>query len=114
MELASPSPVELRDVFRRLHDSETCFYIGDLSFLRSVRELASLSPALITVDGDDPAADRIPEASIAATPAGQAVLFGQADRVRDWGIDRWLGGVHLEWRNPMWRWDHMLERLVIA
>jgi hypothetical protein len=114
LELASGSPIEIEDAFRRLHDSESCFYIGDTSFLQVVRELASLSPALLTLDGDDPSADRLPRASISLTPAGQSVLFGQADRIRDWGIDRWLGGVHLEWRGPLWRWDHALERLIIA
>ena len=114
LELASGSPIEIEDAFLRLHDSESCFYLGDTSFLRVVRELASLSPALLTIDGDDPSAQHLPPASISLTPAGQSVLFGQADRVRDWGIDRWLGGVHLDWRGALWRWDHALERLIIA
>jgi hypothetical protein len=114
LELASGSPIGMEEAFLRLHDSETCFYVGDSSFLRIVRELAALSPALVTLDGDDPSAERLPPASISMTSAGQSVLLGQADRVRDWGIDRWLGGVHLEWRGPLWRWDHALERLIIA
>jgi hypothetical protein len=114
LELASGPPIEIGDAFMRLHDSESCFYVGDTSFLRIVRELASLSPPLLALDGDDPSAEGLPRASIALTPAGQTVLFGQADRVRDWGIDRWLGGVHLDWRGPLWRWDHGLERLIIA
>ena len=40
---------------------------------------------------------------VALTPAGRAVLNGKADRVRHSGIDRWLGGVHVHGRGPVWR-----------
>jgi hypothetical protein len=114
LELSSGTPMGAYDAFRRLHDSESCFYIGDTSFLAVIRELAALSPPLLTIDGDDRTASHIPPASISLTSAGQTLLFGQADRVRDWGIDRWLGGVHVEWRGPVWRWDHPLDRLIFA
>jgi hypothetical protein len=44
--------------------------------------------------------------SYALTDAGRACLAGTADRVAlSGGIDRWLGGVHLEGRAPAFRWD---------
>jgi hypothetical protein len=39
------------------------------------------------------------------TEAGWDVLAGRDDFVRLNGIDRWLGGVHLEGREAVWRWD---------
>jgi hypothetical protein len=38
------------------------------------------------------------------------VLAGEADRVDIVGLDRWLGGTHLE-RNGFWRWDPAAARV---
>jgi hypothetical protein len=46
------------------------------------------------------------------TDDGRRVLAGDADRVRLRGIDRWLGGVHLTGRGPVWRWHQMRATLV--
>jgi hypothetical protein len=42
------------------------------------------------------------------------VLAGEADHVRLNGIDRWLGGVHLEGDEAAWRWDAAAGRLTPA
>jgi hypothetical protein len=39
------------------------------------------------------------------TETGESVMRGARDRVRLNGIDRWLGGVHLEGPDAAWRWD---------
>ena len=44
------------------------------------------------------------------TAAGREILAG-ADRVTRYGIDRWLGGVHLTDQGPYWRWDENRGRL---
>jgi len=41
----------------------------------------------------------------AVTDVGRDVLAARADHAELNGIDRWLGGVHLEGRRPAWRWD---------
>jgi hypothetical protein len=46
------------------------------------------------------------------TPDGRAVLDGRSDRVSLCGIDRWLGGVHLQGRAVPWRWDGERGRMV--
>ena len=43
------------------------------------------------------------------TDAGRAVLAGEADHVAICGVDRWIGGVHLQGRDVPWRWDEGLE-----
>jgi hypothetical protein len=48
------------------------------------------------------------------TAAGRAVLAGEADAVRLRGINRWIGGVHLEGPEAAWRWDRESLRLVHA
>jgi hypothetical protein len=39
------------------------------------------------------------------TEVGHRVLAGKADHVALNGVDRWIGGVHLEGRRVGWRWD---------
>ncbi len=37
--------------------------------------------------------------------AGRDVLAGRVDRVALCGVDRWIGGVHLQGHGGVWRWD---------
>lgn len=39
------------------------------------------------------------------TEAGRQVLAGKTDAITLNGIDRWIGGVHLQGRKVRWRWD---------
>ena len=50
--------------------------------------------------------------SISLTETGRAVLAGRQDRVAICGIDRWLGGVHLQTDASIWRWDEARQRIV--
>jgi hypothetical protein len=48
------------------------------------------------------------------TPMGLRVLAGKADHVALNGVDRWIGGVHLEGRHVGWRWDGKARSIVAA
>ena len=49
------------------------------------------------------------------TPLGERLLAGDADWVREsGGIDRWLGGVHLQGTAVRWRWNEDVAGLVAA
>jgi hypothetical protein len=48
------------------------------------------------------------------TSAGESVLAGEADAAELNGLDRWLGGVHLEGQAPAWRWDERDRRVVAS
>ena len=111
LELVAPGPTRLGAIFPRMHDLETAFYIADLSFLDVATGLAAQPPGLIAVD---PATDRTLSGVASLTAHGQAVRGGGVDRVRRWGIDRWLGGVHLAGTGEMWRWNPEAKRLVFA
>jgi hypothetical protein len=112
MELAQPGPIDLWAAFPRMHDFETAFYIADASFWHLVRDLASASPSLVAVDVKSRAPRRLPQGTISLTETGRAVLQGVTDRVRRCGLHRWLGGVHLEGSEAMWRWDAAEGRIV--
>ena len=49
------------------------------------------------------------------TPLGERLLAGVADWVREsGGVDRWVGGVHLQGTSVRWRWNEDVAALVAA
>jgi hypothetical protein len=85
--------------------------MGDWSFWWRVMELAgSRAPAIGLHVGES--GERLPPGEIHLTEVGRAMLEGRVDWVRLNGIDRWLGGVHLEGGESMWRWDQDSQGLV--
>ena len=110
MELAG-APVPLWQVFPRMGDDDRFYTMTDLSLLGTARTLAATSPPLLSLAASENA--QPPFGAIASlTDAGRAVLGGTLDRVAGCGIDRWLGGVHLQgWASP-WRWDETRQRLI--
>ena len=46
------------------------------------------------------------------TDTGARVLAGEADQIALNGIDRWIGGVHLQGHHVPWRWDDGTETIV--
>jgi hypothetical protein len=111
--LMQDAPVGIRDAFPRMHDDETAFFIADGSFWTVVEELATAAAPLVTIDAP-PSSAALPEGSIALTDFGREVLAGRADRVRQSGVDRWLGGVRLFGTGPTWRWAGARAGLVFA
>jgi hypothetical protein len=84
--------------------------MGDSSFHRILHELAAPPRPLLRFE---PAAVGPGRAQrIALTATGREVLEGRDDWVRIRGIDRWLGGVHLEGHEAAWRWYEAGRRLV--
>jgi hypothetical protein len=103
MQLAEAGPIAFKDAFPRVHDGETAFYIADLSLLAVIERLSAAAPPLM-VSGH----------ALTLTDTGRAVLAGEIDRVSHCGIDRWLGGVHLNGRCATWRWNPDTQRIVLA
>jgi hypothetical protein len=103
IELAAAGPIVFADAFPRVHEGETAFYIADGALLDVIERLAALAPPLV-VSGN----------AITLTDTGRAVLAGELDRVSHCGIDRWLGGVHLNGRCATWRWNPETQRIVLA
>ena len=114
MDLAEPGPIDLWAVFSHLHDQETAFYIGDTSFWQVVQELTATSPPLLALEVTSSVPGRLPQGIIALTETGRDVLHGLADRVGRCGLQRWLGGSHLEGFEAMWRWHGAEARIVFV
>jgi hypothetical protein len=115
LELVAGGQTNIRSTFPQMHVGETAYYIGDLSYWDRARELAGLSPPLLQIAASDyesglPAG--LPAGEFAMTSDGRDVLRGAADRIKRWGIDRWMGGVRLSGTGPVWRWDPAAGRIV--
>lgn len=104
------------DVFTQSHaEREEAIFLGDVGFLLHMRGLVeSPNPLVIVVRRHAPSGALALEDSVALSEEGERVLEGAADRVRLCGIERWLGGVHLTGRGPVWRWDEATRTIKLA
>jgi hypothetical protein len=93
---------------------EDPIWLGDATFAAYLEALAAgPSPLVALGDGATGTPDAMGR-SVALTDAGRAVLEAREDHVRLNGIDRWLGGVHLQGPEAAWRWDVAHRRLAGA
>ncbi len=105
LELARDGAIPLTSAFPKMDQGETAFYVSDTSLSDTADSLTAASPQLLTVsDGEGL------RRTVTITDAGRDVLAGRRDRVGLCGIDRWLGGVHLQPGN-LWRWDDESQRI---
>ena len=109
LRLAEPATISVKAAFPRMHDDEDVYYITDESLAGLVTTLSRTSPPLLavtdTANGGPPL-----QGTVSLTDAGREVLTGRRDRVAC-GIDRWLGGVHLQSGESLWRWDDEHRRV---
>jgi hypothetical protein len=109
------------EIFRATQEQEESPFLGDTPFWLYLSGLCTgRKPFLKRADGGtfsvptagshDPA---FGEQVLAPTEEGQDALVGQADWIKSRsGIDRWLGGVHLQGQEAAWRWDTKRATLV--
>jgi hypothetical protein len=96
-------------VFGRLGEREARPYLADLFFFGLVARLARARVPLLELD--PPTGEVGAGTRLRPTPAGRQVLRGEADHVALNGIDRWVGGVHLQGPEARWRWDEGTESI---
>jgi hypothetical protein len=114
LELARKDRIALWEAFPRMHEGERVYYITDRTLGIMADDLSATSPALLTRDVSSAATGDLLHGTVELTDVGRSVLAGESDRVAACGIDRWMGGVHLQHRGPLWRWDDSGRRMVIV
>src|SRR5262249_17722844 len=113
LELTNGGGTKLSTLFPRMHDGERAYHVTDSSLADMAESLSRTSPPLITLHrADGPASRGSLRAAVTLTETGRSVLAGEADRVAICGIDRWLGGVHLQSGAHVWRWNDGEARVV--
>jgi hypothetical protein len=110
LQLADARPIRLSTVFPRMHDGEDAYYVTDGSLAELADAFSCTSPALLTLTRGSANGDLL-DGAVTLTDTGRAVLTGQRDRLATCGIDRWLGGVHLQSGADIWRWDESQQTI---
>jgi Domain of unknown function (DUF1835) len=118
LQLIDNGLVHFSELFPRLIDAEPLYGFGDWQFLHLLQRLTrGETPLLTSVNGDanrELSEVELPEQTFTITDAGKAVLHGTADSITLNGIDTWLGGVHLQGRTNIWRWDEATQKLRVS
>jgi len=95
-------------LFGKCQDLEEAPFLGDAVFYDYLKRLAGEPDPAIVLHGDGVTAST----RVVLTGTGRGLHQGRIDRVATNGIDRWLGGVRLQGRGPVWRWDDAQSTLV--
>jgi hypothetical protein len=110
-------------IFREEQAMDESPFMGDLTIWAYLRRLSDASaPAIQLAEGgtfflpqrkpdmsrDGPFAQQ----QLVLTARGRALLDNSADWIHLNGLDRWLGGVHLQSPGAVWRWDAQRGALV--
>jgi hypothetical protein len=109
LELIAQGFTRFVDLFPRFVAAEPDYGLGDAQFWNALLPLTRGASPLLMNKGED----AMFESAFAITDAGRSVLSGAADRVNLNGIDEWLGGVHLQGQENIWRWDEHNGKLVM-
>jgi hypothetical protein len=95
--------------FVRAQAGETRPFMGDTTCFGRMGRMAEGPDPLLRLDPPGRPVERT--TSVRLTGAGARVLAGQADHITLNGIDRWIGGVHLQGHHVPWRWDDGTETI---
>ena len=96
--------------FVRAGARETRPYMGDTTCFSRMDQMAAGPHPLLRLDPPGRPVERT--TGVRLTDTGARVLAGQADQIALNGIDRWIGGVHLQGHHVPWRWDDGTESIV--
>ena len=111
LELASGDAIPLWKAFPRMDDGDRAYHMTDGSLAELAESLSGASPALLTLTPSaTPEGYDLGDLAM-LTDTGRSVLSGEQDRIAACGIDRWLGGVHVQGGGPIWRWDDAAQRI---
>jgi hypothetical protein len=96
--------------FVRAWARETRPFLGDTTCFSRIQQMAEGPRPLLRLDPPGSLVERT--TSVGLTDTGERVLAGQEDQIALNGIDRWIGGVHLQGHQVLWRWDDGTEAIV--
>jgi len=105
LETLAAGPATPLQVFAASQSREESVYMVDSTFWLYMQRLIPLLDGFTLGQQD---------CKVSIMPMGQEVLAGRLDWIQQVGIDRWLGGVHLEGSYAAWRWDDATKTLIAS
>jgi hypothetical protein len=104
------------DMFRTLQAAEERPFMGDYWAWRTLHRLGTGDHPLVVapVEPKPEITEEFASQTYEVTDVGHQVLAARADHAELNGIDRWIGGVHLQGHRPAWRWDPVAGEVVAA
>jgi hypothetical protein len=108
---------KFRSLFPAFTRRESGYGFGDAQvYLHIEAMLTARNPLLVQNNSNQWAKDsaQMLLASFEVTDDGKAILAGEEDFVVANGIDKWLGGIHLQGREADWRWDEETRNLMVS
>jgi len=111
LQIADRGPVAMSSAFPRMHEDEKAYYIADSELKDLIGTLSRTSPPLVSFTGEETGRN-FWRGMVGLTDEGRDVLAGRRDRVAC-GLDKWLGGVHLQTSSDIWRWDDDRKRVTL-
>ena len=116
LDLVSSGAREFASIFTAFGAHESIYGFGDSHLWLELAKLAKARRPLLAVesaaqDNSTVGSQLDLQARFSLTETGDKVLRGQADFVRLNGLNRWLGGAHLNSEEKIWRWDEAQKTL---
>jgi hypothetical protein len=111
------------ELFRQTSDSLHVLGLGDLEYWHRLSRMAGGAYPLVRVDStaaelvsypsfSDPAPS-FRDCRVSITELGRQVLAGEADWAAMQGIEEWVGGLRLQGRNTLCRWDAAQKTMIL-
>ena len=111
LELIESGCDRFKDLFLQFATAEKVYGFGDAQLWSNLKTLSSARVPIVTTSGGDFREEMFAETTFQLTEAGKSVFEGEADFLQLNAIDEWLGGVHLQGKPPVWRWDEQSNHL---
>jgi len=87
-------------------------FLSDGMAAAAAQEMTNCAIPLLRIDDPEALSHPCGKVDVEITEIGQSVLAGNADHIKLNGVNRWLGGVHLQGDEAQWRWDAENRRLL--
>ncbi|MDJ0948286.1 MAG: DUF1835 domain-containing protein [Alphaproteobacteria bacterium] len=117
LEAVSQGASDPVEAFLAVQELEAAPWLGDSMFWPWLAELAEAAVPALAIDAPPDWPSYAPDlrgVDVHLTRDGHRLFYGELDWIAANGIDRWLGGVHLQGVEAAWRWDERAGRLVPA
>lgn len=102
----------LMGIFKAVSDIEPRPFFGDIMLWECLQDMADAETPSVKITGPGPIKQPLWDPlkdlgrwQVQITETGRDVLAGKLDWIDLNGLDKWLGNVHLQSGNHLWRWD---------